>query len=342
MKILVTGSSGFIGFHLSKKLLKQGHKVHGFDSMNSYYDVKLKKARHNILKKNKNFSFTKSKLENKKNLEKTFYKFKPNIVIHLAAQAGVRYSIDKPRVYLDSNINGTFNIIEASHKLKVKHLIVASSSSVYGANKKIPFKEIDKTETQLSIYAATKKSTENLAHTYSALWKLPITVLRFFTVYGPWGRPDMAYFKFTRKILNKKKIDIYNKGKMFRDYTYVDDIVDGIFKITNKIPKINSNKKYKNDSLSHVAPFRILNIGNTKKIFLMNFINVLEKKLGVKARKNYLPMQKGDVHSTLSDTDLLKRITGYNPKTKYQTGINKFVELYLNYYSERVDIVSTY
>ena len=236
-------------------------------------------------------------------------------------------------MYLNSNIIGTFNIIEIAKRINTKHLIIGSSSSVYGANKKMPFKEIDKTDHQISFYAATKKSTENLAHTYSALWKLPITVLRFFTVYGPWGRPDMAYFKFTIKILNKKKIDIYNKGKMFRDYTYVDDIVDGIFKITNKIPKINSNKKYKNDSLSHVAPFRILNIGNTKKIFLMNFINVLEKKLGVKARKNYLPMQKGDVHSTLSDTNLLKKITGYNPKTKYQTGINKFVEWYLNYYS---------
>ena len=227
-KILITGSSGFIGFHLTNKLLKQGYKVHGFDSMNSYYDVKLKKDRYNILKKNKNFSFTKSKLENKRSLEKTFYKFKPNIVIHLAAQAGVRYSIDKPRVYQESNITGTFNIIEASHKLKVKHLIMASSSSVYGANKKIPFKEIDKTETQLSIYAATKKSNESMAHSYSNIWKIPITMLRFFTVYGPWGRPDMALFKFTKGIINNKKIDIYNYGKMYRDFTYIDDIVNGI------------------------------------------------------------------------------------------------------------------
>ena len=333
IKIFITGSSGFIGFHAAKNFLEKGYVVRGFDSMNSYYDVNLKKARLNILKKYKNFSFTKGNLENKKVLSKSALNFKPNVIIHLAAQAGVRYSIENPEVYLNSNIVGTFNLIEIAKKIKTKHLIIGSSSSVYGANKKMPFKEIDKTDHQISFYAATKKSTENLAHTYSALWKLPITVLRFFTVYGPWGRPDMAYFKFTRKILNKKKIDIYNKGKMFRDYTYVDDIVDGIFKITNKIPKINSNKKYKNDSLSHVAPFRILNIGNTKKIFLMNFINVLEKKLGVKARKNYLPMQKGDVHSTLSDTNLLKRITGYNPKTKYQTGINKFVEWYLNYYS---------
>ena len=333
IKIFITGSSGFIGFHTAKKFLDKGYAVRGFDSMNNYYDVKLKKARLNILKKYKKFSFTKGNLENKKILAKSALNFKPNVIIHLAAQAGVRYSIENPEVYLNSNIIGTFNIIEIAKRIKNKHLIIGSSSSVYGANKKMPFKEIDKTDHQISFYAATKKSTENLAHTYSTLWKLPITVLRFFTVYGPWGRPDMAYFRFTKKILNKKKIDIYNKGKMFRDYTYVDDIVDGIFKITNKIPKINSNKKYKNDSLSHVAPFRILNIGNTKKIFLLNFINVLENELGVKAKKRYLPMQKGDVHSTLSDTNLLKRITGYNPRTKYQTGIKKFVEWYLNYYS---------
>jgi UDP-glucuronate 4-epimerase len=301
--------------------------------MNSYYDVNLKKARLNILKKYKNFSFTKGNLENKKVLSKSALNFKPNIIIHLAAQAGVRYSIENPEVYLNSNIVGTFNIIELAKKIKAKHLIIGSSSSVYGANKKMPFKEIDKTDHQISFYAATKKSTESLAHTYSSLWKLPITMLRFFTVYGPWGRPDMAYFKFTKKILNKRKIDIYNKGKMYRDYTFIDDIVDGIFKITNKIPKINSKKKYKNDSLSHVAPFRILNIGNTKKIFLLNFINVLEKELGIKAIKNYLPMQKGDVHSTLSDSKLLKKITGYNPKTNYQIGIKKFVKWYLEYNS---------
>ena len=332
IKIFITGSSGFIGFHTAKKFLDKGYAVHGFDSMNGYYDVKLKKARLNILKKYKNFSFIKGNLENKKILSKSVSNFKPNIIIHLAAQAGVRYSIENPEVYLNSNIIGTFNIIEIAKRIKTKHLIIASSSSVYGANKKMPFKEINKTDHQISFYAATKKSTENLAHTYSSLWKLPITVLRFFTVYGPWGRPDMAYFKFTKKILNKRKIDIYNKGKMYRDYTYIDDITDGIFKITNKIPKINSNKKYKNDSLSHVAPFRILNIGNTKKIFLLNFINALEKELGEKAIKNYLPMQKGDVQSTLSDTSLLKRITGYNPKTKYQAGIKKFVKWYIDYY----------
>jgi UDP-glucuronate 4-epimerase len=226
MKIFLTGSSGFIGFHLSKKLLDKGHNVHGFDSMNNYYDVKLKKKRYKILSTYKNFIFTKGNIENRKNISKTILKFKPKIIIHLAAQAGVRYSIEKPRVYLDSNITGTYNIIELAKKVNVKHLLIASSSSVYGANTKLPFKENDKTETQLSIYAATKKSTESIAHSYSNIWKIPITMLRFFTVYGPWGRPDMALFKFTKGILNKKKIDIYNHGKMYRDFTYVDDIVD--------------------------------------------------------------------------------------------------------------------
>ena len=331
-KILVTGSSGFIGFSISKKLLEEGKKVHGFDSINSYYDTKLKKARNNILKKYKNFTFTKGNIENKKILEKTFTKFKPNVVIHLAAQAGVRYSIDKPEIYLNSNIAGTFNVIKIASKIKVKHLIIGSSSSVYGSNKKIPFQEIDKTDHQISFYAATKKSTENIAHSYSSLWKLPITILRFFTVYGPYGRPDMAYFKFTKNILAGKKINIYNKGKMYRDYTYIDDIVIGILKILNKIPSTNSKKRFKNDSLSPVAPFRILNIGNTKKIYLLNFINSLGKQLGKKIKKRYMPMQKGDVVSTLSDSSLLKRITGYNPKTNYKEGIKKFVKWYLNYY----------
>jgi UDP-glucuronate 4-epimerase len=245
----------------------------------------------------------------------------------------VRYSIDNPDVYLNSNILGTFNLIKIANKLRVKHLIIGSSSSVYGANKMIPFKEIDKTDHQVSVYAATKKSAESLAHSYSSLWKLPITMLRFFTVYGPWGRPDMAYFKFTKKILDGKKIDIYNKGKMFRDYTYIDDIVDGIYKLLNKVPSIKSKKKFKYDSLSPVAPFRILNIGNTKKIYLLNFINTLEKELDTNILRRYMPMQKGDVHSTLSDSSLLKRITGYNPKTNYKEGIKKFINWYLDYYN---------
>ena len=311
MKIIVTGSSGFIGFHVSKKLLGSGNKVHGIDSMNNYYDVKLKKARLAILKKYKNFSFSKVKIENSKDLGKAFKKFKPTVVIHLAAQAGVRYSIQKPKVYLDSNITGTYNIIEIAKRLNVKHLIMASSSSVYGANKKIPFKEVDKTETQMSIYAATKKSNESMAHAYSNIWKIPITMVRFFTVYGPWGRPDMALFKFTRGILNNKKIDVYNNGKMYRDFTYIDDIVNGINLLISKVPSTKQLGKYKNDSLSPIAPFRILNIGNTKKVFLLDFIKEIEKVLGKKAKRNYMPLQKGDVKQTLSNTNLLKKITNY-------------------------------
>ena len=331
-KIFITGSSGFIGFHAAKKFLNKGIKVHGFDSMNNYYDVKLKKARLSILKKYKNFSFTRGNLENEKKLSKSIFRFKPNIIIHLAAQAGVRHSIKNPEIYLNSNILGTFNIVKLANKIKVKHLIIGSSSSVYGANKKFPFQEIDKTDHQVSFYAATKKSTESLAHSYSSLWKLPITMLRFFTVYGPYGRPDMAYFSFTKKILAGNTINIFNKGKMYRDYTYIDDIVDGIYKLINKSPSLNSKKKFKNDSMSPVAPFRILNIGNTKKIYLLKFINTLEKELNKKIKRVYLPMQKGDVYSTLSDSSLLKRITGYNPQTNYKTGIKKFINWYKNFY----------
>ena len=332
MRVFVTGSSGFIGFHLSKKLLEKGHTVHGFDSMNKYYDIKLKKARLKILKEYKKFFFTKNKLENKKILSQSILKFKPTVIIHLAAQAGVRYSIENPRAYMDSNITGTYNVIELAKKINIKHLLISSSSSVYGANKKLPFRENDKTENQLSIYAATKKSTENIAHAYSNIWKLPITMIRFFTVYGPWGRPDMALFKFTKGIINKKKIDIYNNGKMYRDFTYIDDIVNGVIALMHKAPNLNQLGKIRNDSLSSVAPFRILNIGNTKKVYLLDLINELEKQLKKKAIRNYMKMQKGDVKITLSDTSLLKKIAKYNPITDYKIGIKKFLEWYLSYY----------
>ena len=330
-KIYITGSSGFIGFHLSKSLLDKGVKVHGFDSMNNYYDVKLKKSRLQILKKYKNFSFTKNNLENTRILKKSILKFKPNYIIHLAAQAGVRYSIDAPREYISSNIIGTFNIIELAHKLKVKHLLIASSSSVYGSNKVKKFKEIDKADNQLSIYAATKKSSENIAHSYSSLWKLPTTLLRFFTVYGPWGRPDMAYFKFTKSIIENEKIDIYNKGEMYRDFTYIDDVVKSLELLINKAPK---NKRYPGDSLSKDGPFRIVNIGNQKKIYLNNFIKELEKQLQKKAKKNFISMQKGDVRQTLSNSNLLYQITKYKPKIDYKLGISKFLNWYKIYKSK--------
>tara|TARA_B100000925_G_scaffold291868_1_gene282052 strand:- start:2805 stop:3803 length:999 start_codon:yes stop_codon:yes gene_type:complete len=329
-KIFISGSSGFIGFHLSKSLLSKGIKVHGYDSMNNYYDLKLKKSRLQILKKYKNFTFTKNTLENMKILKRSVLKFKPNFIIHLAAQAGVRYSIDEPRKFINSNIIGTYNILELSQKLKVKHLIIASSSSVYGSKRFNKSKEIDKTDNQLSIYAATKKSSECIAHSYSSLWNIPTTLLRFFTVYGPWGRPDMAYFKFTKSIIENKKIDVYNKGKMFRDLIYIDDVVKSLEILINKPPKI---KKFQNDSLSDIAPFRIVNIGNQKKIYLKKFINEIEKQLKKKAKKNFLSMQKGDVRETLSNSNLLYEITKFKPKINYKLGISKFISWYKVFYS---------
>ena len=331
-KVLITGSSGFIGFHLSKHLLRNNFFVIGIDNLSNYYDVNLKIKRQDILTQNDNFVCYNQDIKNKNTFNNIFEKYRPKIIIHLAAQAGVRYSIKNPRVYLESNITGTYNIIESAKKINVNHLIIASSSSVYGANKKIPFKENDKSDTQLSIYASTKKATESIAHSYSNIWKLPITMLRFFTVYGPWGRPDMALFKFTNGIINKKKIDIYNKGKMYRDFTYIDDVVKGITSLLNKPPNLKQLNKYRNDSLSPIAPFRILNIGNTKKVYLLDFIQVLEKELKVKAKRNYMPLQKGDVKVTLSDTNLLKQITGYKPQTNYKIGIKRFLSWFKSYY----------
>ncbi len=334
MKILITGSVGFIGFSIAHGLLKAGHTILGYDSINNYYDVKLKHERNKILKKFKKYNFVKGELENYKKVNNTIVNFKPEIILHLAAQAGVRYSLIAPKKYLSSNINGTFNIIEAAKNTKVKHLLIASSSSVYGLSKKKKFKETDKVDDQISIYAATKKSTESIAHAYSSLWKIPITMLRFFTVYGPWGRPDMAYFKFTQSIINQKKIDVYNNGLMFRDFTYIDDVVKSITLLLNKLPNNKIKKKSKNDSISTVAPFRIVNIGNQNKILLKDFINTIEKALNLKAKKNFLPIQKGDVKETLSDSSLLYEITKYKPKINYVEGITRFIKWYKDYYQK--------
>ena len=335
MKIFITGTAGFIGFNVAKALLENNHNVCGYDGITNYYDVKLKINRTKILEKYKRFSFTKGMLENQNLLNKTLIKFKPEIIIHLAAQAGVRYSIDKPRTYLSSNIIGTYNIIELAHKIKVKHLMIASSSSVYGANKKTPYSENDSVKLQMSIYASTKLATESIAHSYSNIWKTPTTVLRFFTVYGPWGRPDMALFKFTKSILEGKKIDIYNKGNLYRDFTYIDDVVNGVLSLIKKIPKYKKNSSLNRiDSLSSVAPFRIVNIGNSKKVRLLDFIKAIENSLGKKAIRNYMPMQKGDVFMTLANTKLLKKITGFIPKTNYKEGVRKFIEWYLDYYKK--------
>ena len=330
-KILITGSAGFIGFSLAKSLLDKGYYIHGYDCMSDYYDVTLKHARNKILQNYESFSFTEEMLENQEVLDKAITDFKPEIIIHLAAQAGVRYSIEQPRTYLSSNITGTFNIIEAAHKVKVKHLIIASSSSVYGANTNIPYREVDRAQTQLSIYAATKKSTESIAHSYSNIWRLPITMLRFFTVYGPWGRPDMALFKFTKGIINGEPIDIYNNGEMYRDFTYIDDIVKGIIDLTSVPPK-EEKVIDKNDSISPVAPFRIVNIGNSNQVKLLDFVEAIENYLGKKAIRNYMPMQQGDVSATWANTDLLKKLTGYAPKTDIKVGIKEFIDWYLSYY----------
>jgi len=334
-KFLITGTAGFIGFHLSKLLLGEGHKVHGYDGMTDYYDVNLKKERHNILFKNINFSASEGMLEDYSELEKISSEFQPDIIVHLAAQAGVRYSLENPRAYIDSNIVGTFNVMEIARKLKVQHLLMASTSSVYGANVKMPFTEIEKADTQLTIYAATKKANESMAHSYSYLWKLPITMLRFFTVYGPWGRPDMALFKFVSAILKNKPIDIYNQGDMYRDFTYIDDLVYGIDLLTNTAPTTNVNEQaLKEDSLSNVAPFRVVNIGNSNKVKLLDFIDAIEDILGKKALRNYMPMQKGDVSATWADASLLQNLTGYKPKTNFKDGIARFIEWYRNYYNE--------
>jgi UDP-glucuronate 4-epimerase len=333
MKIFITGTSGFIGFSLARSLLENNHIVQGYDGVTDYYDIKLKKNRNKILNKYKKFSFTKGMLENKIFLKTTLNKFKPEIIIHLAAQAGVRYSIEQPRSYISSNILGTYNIIEIAHQLKVKHLLLASSSSVYGANKNIPYKETDNVQSQLSIYASTKIATESIAHSYSNIWKTPTTILRFFTAYGPWGRPDMALFKFTKSIIEEKKIDIYNNGKMYRDFTYIDDIVKSITLLIKVIPKHKKNSKISSlDSLSKVAPFRVVNIGNSNKIKLLDFIKAIEDTLEKKAIRNYMPMQKGDVHTTLANTNLLKKLTGNKPKTNFKEGVKRFVKWYLDYY----------
>ncbi len=332
-KIFITGTAGFIGFHLASLLLREGFKVKGYDGITEYYDVNLKKARHNILLKNSNFTATEGMLEDYDKLDEVTNNFKPDVIVHLAAQAGVRYSLENPRAYIDSNITGTFNVMEVSRKLKVKHLLMASTSSVYGANTKMPFIETEKADTQLTIYAATKKANESMAHSYSYLWKIPTTMFRFFTVYGPWGRPDMALFKFVSAILKNKPIDIYNNGKMYRDFTYIDDLVYGIKLLISEIPIIEKSNNNFNSS-SSVAPYRVINIGNSNKINLLDFIEAIEENLGKKAVRNYLPMQQGDVPATWSDSSLLNSLTNYTPQTNFKKGIDQFIKWYQEYYND--------
>ena len=308
--------------------------MHGYDGMTEYYDVSLKKKRHTILHQNEKFSCTLSMLEAKDSLDDAVDRFQPSVIVHLAAQAGVRYSIENPGAYIDANILGTFNILEAAKKLSVEHLLMASTSSVYGANADMPFVETEKADTQLTLYAATKKANESMAHSYSNLWDLPITMFRFFTVYGPWGRPDLALYKFVAAILDRKPIDIYNNGEMFRDFTYVDDLVEAISLLINAVPKNEDEaRSIDNDSLSPVAPFRVVNIGNSEKVKLLDFIDAIEETLQVEAIRNYMPMQLGDVPATWANIQLLENLTGYSPGTNYKDGIKKFVKWYRDFYN---------
>ncbi|QFR33439.1 SDR family NAD(P)-dependent oxidoreductase [Ancylobacter sp. TS-1] len=334
--ILITGTAGFIGFHLAQLLLTEGFRVHGYDGMTDYYDVTLKRCRHNILMQNQGFSATEALLEDRAHLETVFDVFRPDAVIHLAAQAGVRYSLENPRAYLDSNVIGTFNVMEAARRLEVRHLLIASTSSVYGANDEMPFLETEKADTQLTIYAATKKAAESMAHAYAHLWGMPTTMLRFFTVYGAWGRPDLALYKFVDAILDGRSIDIYNNGEMFRDFTYVEDLVRGIRLLVDAVPERPASKDaiVPGDSLSPVAPFRVVNIGNSNKVRLLDFINAIEDCLGKRAIRNYMPIQMGDVPATWADSELLQRLTGYRPQTDFRDGIARFVEWFRDYYGK--------
>ena len=336
MTILVTGSSGFIGFHICKKLIQNGEKVVGFDNMNNYYDKTLKENRLSELRKiadEDKFIFILGNLEDNLILEKIFKDYKPKQVVNLAAQAGVRYSIENPSTYIQSNIVGFNNILEQCRYNNVEHLVYASSSSVYGGNELMPFSEMHSVDHPVSLYAASKKSNELMAHTYSHLYDLPTTGLRFFTVYGPWGRPDMALFLFTEAIINNRPIKVFNNGNMMRDFTYIDDIIEGVFRVIFKTATPNENFKQTSPNSSNSwAPYRIFNIGNSNPVNLKKYIETIEKNLGKKAIKELLPMQPGDVKSTSANTKLLEEWIGFKPNTTIEDGVNKFVNWYKIYY----------
>lgn len=335
MKILVTGGAGFIGFHLARRLLEEGHEVVGYDSVNAYYDPRLKESRLNILKQYDRFVFYRDQLENHERLSQVFKRHRFDTVVNLAAQAGVRYSLENPLAYVCSNLQGFVNILEECRYNQVGHLIFASSSSVYGANKKIPFSVHDCVDHPISLYAASKKANELMAHTYAALFGLPCTGLRFFTVYGPWGRPDMALFLFTKAMLDKKPIQVFNFGNMLRDFTYIDDIVEGIIRLIQKGPVVPASEwdGMNPDPGTSFAPYRLYNIGNNHPVTLKHFIDVLEEKLGVHALREYLPLQPGDVPETFADINDLIEDTGFKPATTIEEGISRFVDWYRAYYA---------
>ncbi len=333
-KVFVTGTAGFIGYHLAQLLLDEGFVVQGFDGMTDYYDVALKRRRHAMLLQNGNFTAVEGMLEDTDLVDRTIDAFAPDVIVHLAGQAGVRYSLEQPRSYIDANVVGSFNIMEAARRNEVQHLMMASTSSVYGANTEMPYAETAKADTQLTIYAATKKASEAMGHSYAHLWNLPVTMFRFFTVYGPWGRPDMALFKFVSAILEGRPIDIYNHGEMFRDFTYVTDLVRGIRLLIDTPPvrPEDPGEIAEGDSLSPVAPWRIVNIGNSNSVRLLDFVDAIEEALGQKAIRNYMPIQKGDVPATWASADLLHGLTGYRPQTDVRDGVQAFVDWYRDYY----------
>ncbi|OPY91034.1 MAG: UDP-glucose 4-epimerase [Syntrophus sp. PtaU1.Bin208] len=334
-KILVTGAAGFIGFHLSQRLLTEGHQVVGLDNLNSYYDVRLKEARLARLTSLPTFRFARQGLEERDKLHRLFAEENFEFVVNLAAQPGVRYSLTNPYAYIDSNIVGFINILEGCRHSEVRHLVYASSSSVYGANTAMPFSVHHNVDHPVSLYAATKKANELMAHSYSSLYGLPTTGLRFFTVYGPWGRPDMAYFLFTRAILEGRPIDVFNYGKMQRDFTYIDDIVEGVVRVMDRIPESNQDWSGAHpDPGTSYAPFKVYNIGNNNPVELLTFIEVLENCLGKKTEKNFLPLQAGDVPATYADVDDLMRDVGFQPETSIEEGLRRFVAWYREYYVE--------
>ncbi|MFY0312815.1 NAD-dependent epimerase/dehydratase family protein [Leisingera sp. D0M16] len=336
--VLVTGSSGFIGYHLCRRLLDDDFRVVGIDNLSDYYSVQLKRNRQAMLEQHPDFTVINRSIEDPGLVMGVFAEYKPDYVVHLAAQAGVRYSIENPRSYLESNITGTFEILEAARAHPPRHMLLASTSSAFGANTELPYKETQKADHQMSFYAATKKATENMAHSYAHLFGLPVTMFRFFTVYGPWGRPDMALFKFTKAILEGLPIDVYNYGDMQRDFTYVIDLVEAVRLLLDAVPERPADGVVpEGDSLSPVAPHRVVNIGNSKPVQLTNFIEAIEAAIGLKAERNLMPMQAGDVPATWADASLLHRLTGYTPRTGTAEGVAQFVDWYRGYYSDAPD-----
>ncbi|WP_108814380.1 NAD-dependent epimerase/dehydratase family protein [Loktanella sp. Alg231-35] len=332
--VFITGTAGFIGFHLTQVLLDEGFRVVGYDAMTDYYDVQLKRRRHQILLQNPHFSCTEGYLEDMATLRRTVDAAKPDVIVHLAGQAGVRYSLENPRSYIEANVIGTFNVTECARTHEVDHLLMASTSSVYGANTQMPFEETQKADLPLTLYAATKRANEHMGHCYAHLWNIPTTMFRFFTVYGPWGRPDLALFKFVKAGLNGEAIDVYNHGNMARDFTYVTDLVRGIRLLIDTPPNAPADPTdiAPGDSLSPVAPFRVVNIGNGTKVPLMDFITEIEDALGSEIKKNFMEMQMGDVHETWAENGLLQQLTGYAPQTDIRTGVRAFVAWYRDYY----------